>query len=234
MSEVKRYRFEGEAGEYVDAAVFDATQRELVALRDMHTIATLKLEKIRDRTGTLDSSKDAFIPNSLDAWGRPVPQYLHYQNGFNAGTSYCNAWNDAGGYWSAHARDLQTTLNAAEQATVHLKAFACEMVEAACQGGSYDGWEIQDIAVKHGLLSVEPRENECGEVCACREYGFPTECYRKTDLVKPVVIDVASPVLSLDHQRPQAGQFKCLACGDIHAGSGNLPCPKMSPMSGIR
>jgi hypothetical protein len=65
-----------------------------------------------------------------------------------------------------------------------LRAFANEMVSAAFEGGSFDGGDIQDIAVKHGLLRIEQPEEECGEVCACREYGFPTECYRKTGLLK--------------------------------------------------
>ena len=56
------------------------------------------------------------------------------------------------------------------------------MIDAAFEGGSLDGAEIQDIAVKHGLLKIENRTEECGDVCACREFGFPSECYRKTDL----------------------------------------------------
>ena len=67
----------------------------------------------------------------------------------------------------------------AEQRTPDaLKAFANEMIS-----GSFDGGDIQDIAAKHGLLRIESRDEECGEVCACREYGFPAECYRKTDLI---------------------------------------------------
>lgn len=69
------------------------------------------------------------------------------------------------------------------QAADALKAFSREMIDAAFEGGSFDGGDIQDIAVKHGLLRIEPRNEECGEVCACREYGFPAECYRKTDLI---------------------------------------------------
>lgn len=30
------------------------------------------------------------------------------------------------------------------------------------------------------------------------------------------------------------GHFQCLACGGLHPGSGNLPCPRMSPASGGR
>ncbi|GEM_PF-1742625 len=64
-----------------------------------------------------------------------------------------------------------------------LRAFGNEMVSAAFWGGSFDGGDIQDIAVKHGLLRVEQREAECGDACACSEYGFPSECYRKTELL---------------------------------------------------
>ena len=64
-----------------------------------------------------------------------------------------------------------------------LKAFAIEMINASFEGGSFDGGDIQDIAVKHGLLRIEQREDECGEACACRDYGFPAECYRKTPIL---------------------------------------------------
>lgn len=84
----------------------------------------------------------------------------------------------AGGF-----RDGQTT------ATDSLKAFANELITAGFEGGSFDGGDIQGIAVKHGLLQIEQRTEECGEVCACREYGFPAECYRKTELLKPAEID---------------------------------------------
>lgn len=79
----------------------------------------------------------------------------------------------AGGF-----RDGQTAANDS------LKAFANEMIAAAFEGGSFDGGDIQDIAVKHGLLRIERRNEACGEVCGCTEYGFPARCYRKTDLVK--------------------------------------------------
>lgn len=74
-----------------------------------------------------------------------------------------------------------------------LKAFAVEMVNASFEGGSFDGGDIQDIAVKHGLLRIEPREDECGEACACREYGFPAECYRKTPILGAAQELVATP-----------------------------------------
>ena len=43
---------------------------------------------------------------------------------------------------------------------------------------------------------------------------------------------VARESLVMENQRVTPARFKCLACGDYHEGSGNLPCPKMRPMSG--
>lgn len=43
---------------------------------------------------------------------------------------------------------------------------------------------------------------------------------------------VAHESLKMENQRIIPARFKCLACGDYHEGSGNLPCPKMRPMSG--
>lgn len=77
----------------------------------------------------------------------------------------------------------QQAWEAAERRVEALCAFANEMVSAAFEGGSLDGADIQDIAVKHGVLRIETREEECGERCDCREYGFPAECYRRTELI---------------------------------------------------
>ncbi|MBI6621156.1 hypothetical protein YA0783_22925 [Pseudomonas corrugata] len=77
----------------------------------------------------------------------------------------------------------QQACQAAERRVEAMCAFANEMVSAAFEGGSLDGADIQDIAVKHGLLRIETRKGECCEGCACREYGFPAECYRRTELI---------------------------------------------------
>lgn len=72
------------------------------------------------------------------------------------------------------------TFKAAELSMEGLRAFANEMISAAFEGGSFDGGDIQDIAVKHGLMRIETRDKSCGEACVCAEYGFPAQCYRKT------------------------------------------------------
>lgn len=57
----------------------------------------------------------------------------------------------------------------------------------------------------------------------------------KQALTKPTesgASEVAKRALSFENQRITPARFKCLACGAYHEGSGNLPCPKMSPMSG--
>lgn len=47
-------------------------------------------------------------------------------------------------------------------------------------------------------------------------------------------IEVARQSLSFENQRIQPARFHCLACGEYHEGSGNLPCPKMKPISGVK
>ena len=38
---------------------------------------------------------------------------------------------------------------------------------------------------------------------------------------------IARDALKMENQRIVPARFKCLACGDCHEGSGNLPCPNM-------
>jgi len=83
----------------------------------------------------------------------------------------------------ADASRLAEALNAQAMAVEALQAFANEIVTGAFEGGSFDGGDIQDVAAKYGLLRVEQRETACGESCACSEYGFPSQCYRKTALL---------------------------------------------------
>lgn len=81
---------------------------------------------------------------------------------------------------------LHGLLDANEKLSQHpapLRAFAIELVDASYEDGSFDGCDIQGIAVRHGLLRIERRDKECGEACACREYGLPVDCYRKTALL---------------------------------------------------
>lgn len=73
-----------------------------------------------------------------------------------------------------------------------LRAFANELISASYEGGSFDGCDIQDIAVRHGLLRIERRDKECGKACSCREYGFPVDCYRKTALLDSANNDAAT------------------------------------------
>lgn len=94
-----------------------------------------------------------------------------------------------------------------------LKAFANEMIGAAFEGGSFDGGDIQAFGVKHGLLQVEQRAEECGEVCACREYGFPAECYRKTDLLKPAAPAKCESCGGWGHIETEDSAHDCPECG---------------------
>ncbi|WP_213325022.1 hypothetical protein [Klebsiella aerogenes] len=84
---------------------------DLDALVEVLEKAQSKLAKIKSNSCHVDTSDGAFIPNSLDAWGLPVPQHLPYEFSGNPGasaTQYCNGWNDAGGYWLNYVRELES------------------------------------------------------------------------------------------------------------------------------
>lgn len=62
-----------------------------------------------------------------------------------------------------------------------LRAFAVDILAAHL--GDLDGSEIEDIAVRHGLLERVIATKACAEDCPCCEFGFPSTCYRKTAIV---------------------------------------------------
>ena len=71
-----------------------------------------------------------------------------------------------------------------------LRAFAVEVMEAWPEGG-IEGDDLQEIAVKHGMLAPEIRHEPCGEWCNCNagvdvdggEWERGVECYRRTELL---------------------------------------------------
>lgn len=161
-------------------------------------------------TGTLRKQSESqipYLPGSiyLTTFGKPVQIHLQEQPTQPQGEpvavklpardeSLGTAENDmyAGGWrhgWNAYEHVVRQLgpLYAEQPAPDNaLKAFANDMITAAFEGGSFEGGDIQDIAVKHGLLRIEQRTEECGDVCACRSEGdgFPAECYRKTALLR--------------------------------------------------
>jgi len=70
-----------------------------------------------------------------------------------------------------------------------LRAFARDIM-APWPVGSVDGYEVQDLAIEHGLLVSETRTERCGDACECAEYHSPEEmadgvtCYRRGPLLK--------------------------------------------------
>lgn len=71
-----------------------------------------------------------------------------------------------------------------------LRAFAVEVMEAWPDGG-IEGDDLQEIAVKHGLLAPDLRHEPCGEWCNCNclgdfdsaDWQRGVECYRRTALL---------------------------------------------------
>jgi hypothetical protein len=50
-----------------------------------------------------------------------------------------------------------------------------------------DGYQLQELALKHGLLREQTMDKPCGEYCECANIcgsgEFPMECYRATDFL---------------------------------------------------
>jgi hypothetical protein len=63
-------------------------------------------------------------------------------------------------------------------------AFADHIISGMFEGGDWPGDEVQELAIKHGLLKQETMNEPCGEdgACQCALNGaqFPGICYRKT------------------------------------------------------
>lgn len=112
-----------------------------------------------------------------------------------------------------------------------LRRFANEIISASYEGGSFEGGDIQDMAVKHGLLRIESRAEECGEVCACREYGFPAECYRKTWILSAS----ADPSVPKCKYCGDTGQIMVGRSGDYNDGNAPImePCEDCEPSAPV-
>jgi len=56
--------------------------------------------------------------------------------------------------------------------------------DEALFSGDYDGFEIESLAIKYGIIEEKRMAYPCGENCRCREYyseeDFPVICFRKT------------------------------------------------------
>ena len=71
-----------------------------------------------------------------------------------------------------------------------LRAFAQDILKDWPDVGYLDGFDLQELAHKHGLLVSETRFAACGEYCSCAEMVDQAEwddgvtCFRKTSLLK--------------------------------------------------
>jgi hypothetical protein len=119
---------------------------------------------------------------------------------------------------ASHAIDraiaAEKQLESLQNEKTALSAFAKQIIYAAWEGGQYDGAEIQDLGVKHGLLIKEGYDPDVHG----SDLGF--------DFAPGDIIYVYSPILQI----VQEGKF-CIACSkmippgdqDIHRYGGCSP-----------
>jgi hypothetical protein len=86
-------------------------------------------------------------------------------------------------------RRIQKNIHALRAENERLRAFASDVM-AGFPNAEPDGFELQDIAVKHGVLIGERRTEPCGEDCNCTEYYDPSDwkggitCYRLAEALR--------------------------------------------------
>lgn len=66
-----------------------------------------------------------------------------------------------------------------------LRAFASAILDGFPDTAP-DCFQIQDLAVEHGILKGHEVTESCGEYCWCAEYygEWPATCYRRTELIE--------------------------------------------------
>jgi hypothetical protein len=186
MNEVRKYKALGDmtprsrigGGDWVRLEDYDAAKSELAALREELVKANEKIDQAWNRSHAIDHK--GFIPGALDAWKRPVPQHLPYDFSGNPGasaTQYCNGWNDAGGYWSGHASDLQQRLTAAEQRNAEqLQELvkARNLIEQSSKFRASTFSECTDLIIS--LQAFVAETDHAGEYTAVRTALLNTVC----------------------------------------------------------
>jgi len=107
--------------------------------------------------------------------------------------NYRRMYQEAIDNWNAMA-DLARTLER-EAASLRaerdrLRLFVARLFDLTGwpDGGDLDGFDFQDAATEHGILTPETRTEPCNQNerdakhCHCEEYGdFPQTCYRKAE-----------------------------------------------------
>lgn len=78
-----------------------------------------------------------------------------------------------------------------------------------------DGADVQDLAVKHGLLIEETRSQICGADCVCDQYLWDTDrewkCYRSAAWLD----DVQESSIPIGTKTPDAIDFEFVDLGEI-------------------
>lgn len=159
-----------------------SSNTEMVSVPEPVVLPARKVHK--KGNSPMQNAKNSAWNACLDEIAKLGPLYTHADPGeVERLRGEVRRLHEAGEFLDNVSQGIEDKLRAQLADLDALRSFADEAVSAAYEGGSFEGGDIQDMAVKHGLLRIESRSEECGEACACREYGFPAECYRKTSLL---------------------------------------------------
>ena len=143
------------------------------------------------------------------------------QISLNTADQFIDELNAAISRRTHRVRELEALLTAAdERADVAASLIQRYVANFDTEIECYE--DIQPNDLEHDQVLTDMR----GFLAALKPSEGGSDEYRKS-------CEVAHKALSLENQRITPARFKCLACGEYHEGSGNLPCPSMSPYSRI-
>ena len=211
MIEIKRYEWDRDggmcadpAGEYVEYEDFDRVTAE----RDQ--LKSGAIEDFRLRTELMEQYNQ--VTAERDAALRQVETITADRDSEKKMKAKARIQRDV---QTAKATDLQQRLTAADE-RAHVLEGALHKIKARL-----DAYAEADIRMP------EPSVEVCLMIADAALKPAEGADYRKS-------CEVAHKALSMENQRIIPARFKCLACGEYHEGSGNLPCPSMSPYSRIK
>jgi hypothetical protein len=73
------------------------------------------------------------------------------------------------------------TIDGLKEELARFKLFSDTIItQGAFEAVSFDGGDIQDLAVFLELLKPTEVDKPCGKNCGCVEFDFPLICYKKT------------------------------------------------------
>ncbi|VFT04258.1 Uncharacterised protein [Pseudomonas aeruginosa] len=183
MSDVTRYNFDTTAcwyehpdGEFVEHDAYAKLAAEAQALRE-------EVAKLTQYNKSLNEENTRLLVDCEETDKEVVVLRTKLAMAEDAAAKGDAARQQCGG--------MEMEIQELREQAAKLAAFAQEIISGALEGGSFDGADLQESAERHGLIAKQVMREPCRgpeEYCACAwSTSFPTECYRITAELRPLL-----------------------------------------------